>query len=377
MEYRQLGKTGLEVSAIGLGTEYLLDQPREIMDSVLNAAVKTGVNYIDLLYNGPRFWNDFGPMIRKYRAKVILAAHWGSGEVQGQHSNVRDQETCRRFFDRTLALVGNDYAELGLLMMVDDEALWDTWGQASLEHLARYQTQGRIGAIGMSSHKSTVALKAVRSGQLDVLMYPVNLASHTIAGNDELYQACADKGVGLVAMKPYAGGAFFLAEGSVFVNWVRAGGQGLQVEKAGPIRPTQCLAYVLSQPVSTVVPGVKSVDELQAALHFWEATEEEKDYSTVIASIHHYPPGQCVYCNHCLPCPSSIDIGQLIRLVDAAREEVTDELRAEYATLEIKASDCIECEECMERCPYEVDVIAKMQQAVELFEANAIEPLPL
>ena len=368
MEYRTLGRTGLEVSAIGLGTEYLLDQPRETMDSVLRAAVEAGVNYVDLLYNGPRFWNDFGPVIQQYRDKVVLAAHWGEGEVKGQHSNVRSQETCKQFFDDTLGLVGNDYVEIGMLMMVDTEELWDTWAQVSLQQLARYKERAQIGTIGMSSHKPAVALKAVRSGQIDVLMYPVHLASHAVEGNDELYQACADGGVGLVAMKPYAGGTFFLADGSVFVHWVCAGGGSLQVDKIGTIHPAQCLDYALSLPVSTVVPGVKNVEELEAALHYWEATEEEKDYSTVIASVHRYPPGQCVYCNHCLPCPPSIDIGQTIRLVDIAGDGITDELSARYDALKVKASECVECGVCLERCPYEVNVIAKMQMAVELFE---------
>ena len=336
----------------------------------MDTAVEAGVNYVDLLYNGASFWNDFGSVIRRHRDKIVLAAHWGCGEDKGQLANVRDQQVCKRFFEDTLARVGNDYVEIGLLMMVDDRDLWNTWGQESLERLARYRERGQIGAIGMSSHKSAVAIEAVRSGQIDVLMFPVNLASHTIEGNSDVYQACADNGVGLVAMKPYAGGKFFLADGSVFMHWIYAGGQSLQVEKIGAIRPAQCLDYVLSLPVSTVVAGDKSVEEMQAALHYWEASAEEKDHSEVIANIHHYPPGHCIYCNHCLPCPSAIDIGQAIRLIDMAQDGITDALLAEYAVLEVKASECTECRACLERCPCEVDVVAKMRTAVDLFEAG-------
>ena len=52
MEYRKLGRTGLNVSAIGLGTEHL-EKSRETMEEVLRTAVDAGVNYIDVLYSNP------------------------------------------------------------------------------------------------------------------------------------------------------------------------------------------------------------------------------------------------------------------------------------------------------------------------------------
>jgi uncharacterized protein len=253
-------------------------------------------------------------------------------------------------------------------MMVDTLDLWDTWAQESLEQLARYKQQGRIGAIGMSGHKANVALKAVQSGQIDVLMYPVNLASWAVQGNPELYEACARHGVGLVAMKPYAGGAFFLGEKSVVLYWFRSGGHALEVEKPRPITSVQCLSYALSQPVATIVPGVKNVQEFTAALHYLDATAEEQDYSAAITHIRPSPMGNCIYCNHCLPCPEGIDIGQTIHLLDLAQDGMTPTLRAQYSALPVAGSACIECSVCMERCPYEVDVPAKMRLVAALFE---------
>lgn len=367
MEHRVLGRTGLRVGALGLGTEYLLKQPPAVMDHVLETAAAAGVNYLDLLYSGSAFWDDFGPVFRPWRDRFVVAAHWGCGEVDGQLANVRDHAQCARFFDATLQHLGNDYAEVGMLMMVDTIELWDTWGRESLARLARYRAQGRIGAIGMSGHKAAVALPAVESGELDVLMYPVHLASGDVAGNGQLYEACRRHDVALVAMKPYAGGKLLQDQSSVFLHWIIAGGQALQVEKTTLVTPIQCLHYVLAQPVATVVPGVRDAAELRAALRYFHATEQEKDYHAVIGGIHHYPPGVCIYCNHCLPCPPGIDIGLTIRLVDEAQGHMTKELRQSYAALDVKPALCLECGDCLERCPYEVDVIAKMQAAVELF----------
>ena len=192
MQYRTLGRTGWRVSEIGLGTEYLLDQSPDVMAQVMQTATNAGVNFVDLLYNGPRFWNNFAPVMKQYRDKVRVAVHWGVGEFNGQLENVREQDVCQRFFDATMANLGNDYADVAMLMMVDRVELWDGWAQESLQRLLRMKEQGRIGAIGMSSHKAAAALKAIKSGQIDVLMYPVNLASQAIAGNnDVLDAACA------------------------------------------------------------------------------------------------------------------------------------------------------------------------------------------
>lgn len=111
---------------------------------------------------------------------------------------------------------------------------------------------------------------------------------------------------------------------------------------------------------------------MRATLHYLEATEAEKDWQAAIPLMHEGLSGHCVRCNHCLPCPVDIDIGQAILFVGFTQwDGVTDGLREWYGTLPVKASACTECGVCMERCPFGVDVIAKMREAVELFESTA------
>ena len=350
MEYRKLGRTGLAVSAIGLGTEHL-EQSRETMEEVLRTAVDTGVNYIDMVYGNPEadagFWDNFAPALRPYRDKLILAAHWGP-------SDLYDPDCCQRCFEDILARVGNDYAEVAILTVVDSEETWNGWARESLERLLRYKEQKRIGYIGMSGHTACTAITAVNSGLVDVLMYPINLIGHSDEDISALCQTCVDQAVGLVAMKPYHGGTLLFANG-----------------RPSGITPAQCLAYVLSLAVSTTVPGAKNVEEFRATLRYLEATNEEKEYRSVTANLHSLLAGQCTYCHHCVPCPQDIEIGWIIWHVDQARGGVTDELRGWYSGFPVKASACTECGVCMERCPFDVDIIAKMREAVEIFEAKA------
>jgi len=205
----------------------------------------------------------------------------------------------------------------------------------------------------MSGHTASTATRAINSGLIDVLMFPINIIQHSEEESKALCQACVEQNVGLVAMKPYYGGRLLFTGG-----------------KLTGITPSQCLAYVLSQPVSTTVPGVRNAEELRATLYYLEATDAEKDYSQ-IKDIRSYLAGQCVYCEHCHPCPQKINIARTIWLVDQTQEGITRELRSAYSKRRTKASECSECGVCMERCPFDVDVISKMRKAAELFETRS------
>jgi predicted aldo/keto reductase-like oxidoreductase len=348
MEYRRLGKTGLDVSAIGLGTEHLIQTP-ETMEEVMRVAVEAGINYIDVLYSNPEadaaFWDSIAPELRRYRDRLVLTAHWGPSDMYP------DPAVCQRCLEGLLERVGNDYFEVVMLTVVDSQEAWDGWAHESMARLLPFKEQGRVGTIGLSGHVAPIATQAVQSGLIDVLMYPINLLGHDDAAVQALYQACEAQDVGLVGMKPYHGGTLLYPNG-----------------EASGITPVQCLHYVLSHPVSTTVPGAKNAEELRATLHYLEATDEEKDYGAIPAHIHDYLEGQCVYCQHCLPCPQDIEIGWIIWHVDGARTGDVEGPRESYAGFPVKASACVECGECMARCPFEVDIIAKMHEAVALFE---------
>jgi len=86
METRTLGRTGLEVGVIGLGTEHL-DTTVQNMDAVLDLAVPAGANYVDVLFNDPtdahsEYWDAIGPAIRRHREDLVLAIHWGFSDHQ-------------------------------------------------------------------------------------------------------------------------------------------------------------------------------------------------------------------------------------------------------------------------------------------------------
>ncbi len=98
MQYRKLGQTDLNVSVIGLGTEYLVKASQETVTSVVHAAVDAGVNYFDVLFAKPDYRDHFGQAFKGLRDKVIITGHLPTTEgVEWCGQSFHDHLTRLRF----------------------------------------------------------------------------------------------------------------------------------------------------------------------------------------------------------------------------------------------------------------------------------------
>ena len=172
---------------------------------------------------------------------------------------------------------------------------------------------------------------------IDMLMFSINpgydykQGDFAIGEVDErmkLYQRCEASGVGISVMKAFSGGQLLNAKTSPFKE---------------ALTEYQCIKYALDKPaVLTVLPGIRGVEDLKRILGYFNASEEEKDYSILGSFAPKDANGMCVYCNHCHPCPVGIDIGLMNKYYDLAL--AGDELAVgHYKKLEIKADECVQC----------------------------------
>jgi len=371
LNHRTLGRTGLSVSEIGLGTEFLLGLPQDDAVGVVREAIDRGINYVDMFWAQPEFRDNMRAAFRGRRGDVYITAHLGSTVRDGQYAVSRDPRVCADFFHDYLDRMGTDHVDVLFVHNCNSAEDYETVSSpGGLVELARsFVQEGKARFVGFSCHNVVTALRVIESGAIDVLMFPVNLASYAVPGKEKLLPACAEHDVGLVAMKVYGGGSLLRDKRVVELQDFQMGRQEMpgapsHYELTAEITPVKCMAYVLDRPqVSTTVPGCESVAELHDALHVYEATAEEKEYAPILPAFTEFATGECVYCNHCLPCPSEIDIGRTISLLEQGKRELTAEIRASYAELEHDASDCIACGQCASRCPFGVDVIQKMEEA--------------
>lgn len=383
MEYKTLGRTGLEVSAIGLGTEHLRGQPRGTVVSTLRAAVDYGVSYFDVIFAMPEYLDHLREGFQGRRDQILLTAHLGSTDRGGQYYKTRTAKRCEASFLDVLQRLDTDYVDVLYLHNFNAANDWERASRSGYLDLAnRLRDGGRARFLGISGHYPEVMTQAVEGDIVDLIMFPINLFNHAMPGRTDLLDLCLKRNVGVVAMKPFGGGKLLHQRGTVRVPKYQAAGEAYKTRIPDEVGPVQCLSYVLAQRgVSMALPGVKNRAELAEALQTLEAAGAERDFSSLLAEFGRYVEGECTYCNHCLPCPVVIDIGLVTRLLDLVDGQppgiavggLTAELRTTYQALPVKASACTECGACTKRCPFGVDVVANMQRAVAVFETDARE----
>ena len=378
MRYRELGNTGLQVSEIGLGAEWLERHTEEEVKAVIQRCESYDINILDCWMSNPEVRTKIGNAICGHREKWVIQGHFGSTWQEGQYVRTRDLPKVKEAFQDLLTRLQTDYIDLGMIHFVDSEAEFRQVMEGEfLAYVKEQREKGVIRHIGMSTHNPQVAKLAALSGEIEMLLFSVNPAfdllppsedlndyfvesyGEGLAGIDplreELYKLCEQRGVGITVMKGYAGGRLFDARTSPF---------------GVALTPVQCLHYALTRPaVASVLVGYDTPAHVDAAVAYEAATEEERDYASVLAKApRHAYSGQCTYCGHCAPCPAGIDIAMVNKLYDLAamQPEVPATVRAHYQALSATAADCIACGGCETRCPFGVPVVERMEKAKAL-----------
>ena len=305
MNYTELGRTGLDVSVIGIGTEHMRGQPRETVVPTLRAAVEQGVNYFDVIFAMPDYLDQMREGFQGLRDRMLLAAHLGSTDRGGQYYKTRTAKRCESSFLNVLQRLETEYVDVLWLHNFNVLSDWDRASRSGFLDLAdRLRDEGKARFLGISGHYHGIMERAIESRLVDLIMLPVNLFNHAMPGRSGLLDHCSRRDIGVVAMKPFGGGKLLNKRGRLRVPKYQTRGETFQVKISSEVTPAQCLSYVLAQRgVTVALPGVKNEDELAAALHTLEVGEAERDFSSLLTDFGRYVEGECTYCNHCLPCP--------------------------------------------------------------------------
>ena len=379
MRYRRLGRTGLQVSEIGFGAEWM-GKPQEEVDAFVRVCEEAGINLVDIWMADPAMRSKLGHAMaeRGTRDRWIIQGHIGSTWQDGQYVRTRDMEVVRPAFEDLLARLETDHVELGMIHYVDDvDEFRGIMEGPFIEYVRQLHAAGTIGHVGLSTHNPDVAALAASCGEVEMVMFSVNPAFDTLpASNDievlfgdydndyegmnparaELYALCEREDVGLTVMKGFAGGRLFDAARSPF---------------GVALTPVQCIHYALTRPaVASILAGFSELSHIADAVRYETATDDEKDYASVLASApRHAYFGQCTYCGHCAPCAVGIDIATVNKFYDLAvmQDEVPASVREHYRALSVRADACVACRACETRCPFGVSIAERMGQAATLF----------
>jgi len=379
MIYRPIGNTGMSASIIGLGMEHLDNKLYETVESVINAALENEINIMDLFMPGETVRQNIGRALAGKRDKVLIQGHIGSTDINEQYDKSRDLKTVKKYFESLLRCLNTDYIDIGMLFFIDSEKdFTDIFDGDTLPYALELKQQGKIRALGASSHNPVIARKVVESGFVELLMFSINPAFDMAAADTyvldylegkvdiekkldpdraALYKLCEQKNAAITVMKTLGAGKLISAQHTPFGK---------------PLSVAQCIHYALTRPavVSTLI-GCANVEQVAEAAGYLKTGEEERDYSGVIKDFQGSMKGICVYCNHCLPCPAQLNIADVNKYLDIAlldEKNIPPSVASHYKALEHHASECTACGSCEERCPFSVPVMCNMKKAADLFE---------
>lgn len=333
MEYRVLGKTGLNVSRMGFGGIPIQRIDKEGTGTLIRKLHEDGVNYIDTARGYTVSEEYLGYALEGIRQDFVLATK----------SMGRTKAAMAADIETSLKNLRTDYIDLYQIHnpnAADFDAVQAPGG--ALEALQEAKAAGKIGHIGITLHSAELFEKAVLLDWVETIMFPYNIVE---TQGEELIRKCAENNIGFIAMKPLAGGA---------------------------IEDTSlALRYIVADPdVSVVIPGMATLEEAEqnlAAVNDGSVlTDAEK------AKIEKIRAGLgtqfCRRCNYCAPCTAGIGIPAVFILEGYySRYNLQDWAVARYQVMEKKASDCVGCGVCETRCPYHLPIREMLKKAETVF----------
>lgn len=351
MEYKELGSTGLKVSVLGFGCIKFRNCPENEVAAALNRALELGISFFDTARGYGTSEEMIGRAIGSRRSEFVLATK----------SHGRTAQDLASDLETSLRNLKTDHLDVLLLHTVSDPDCWNrVMGPGGgYEAALKAKERGEIRHIGVSIHRDLATMRrAIESGAFEVLMPAYSVLDPE--GSGALLPLARKRNLATVIMKPLSGGQLTSPPGP--------DGQPVSPDPvvAGALR------WVISNPhVCTVIPGMVSVRQVEdnvAAVERGPLSEAERTelIATVGSLRKSYRYGQaCLRCGYCQPCQEGINIPEVFRAADMARD-YPDNLKRMghdlYGTLEKKPSDCVECGQCVEKCPAGIDIPARLRE---------------
>ena len=333
MEYRVLGKTGLKISRLGFGGIPIQRIDAEGTKVLMHKMMDAGINYIDTARGYTVSEEYLGYALEGIREHFIIATK----------SMARTKEAMAADIEISLKNLRTDYIDLYQVHNPSPAQLEQVMAPGgALEALLEAKAAGKIGHIGLTAHSLDVFKTALDLDWVETFMFPYNIVE---SQGEKLIAKCAEKNIGFVDMKPLAGGA---------------------IEDA-----TLALRYICANDaVTVVIPGMAEEKELEqnmaAVNNTAPLTPEEK--AAFLEVRNQLGTNFCRRCNYCQPCAAGINISACFLFEGyLQRYGLGEWAKSRYATLPVKASACIGCGACEDRCPYNLPIREMLKKVAKDF----------
>ncbi len=316
MKRIELGRTGIEVTPVGLGVLTIgntqLDLPLEEGAQIVRYAYDAGINFFDTA----QYYETY-PYIRRAFAGIDCTENNPDRPIIASKSLELSYDAMEEAVEECLCELGLDYIDIFLLHEVRQDPDWESRAGA-WKCLREYKEEGVIGAIGVSTHHVDVVERMADVPACDIVFPLINYAGLGIRKGSEpgtaeemaaAIRRCMDAGKGVFAMKAFGGG-------NLSGNYRKA------------------LDYVRDLGVQSIMVGMGKTDEIDRLISWAEGTLPEDYAPDVSAKRIHVDQGDCEGCGACISrCPNKAIF------------------RNEQGLAQVDHDICLTCGYCAPVCP--------------------------
>lgn len=318
---RLLGKTNMKVNRVGFGGIPIQRITQEETNKVINELVDNNINFIDTARAYTISEEYIGNAIDGKREKFFIATK----------SMSRDYESMKRDIEISLKNLKTDCIDLYQIHNLKPEEYKTIFDKnKAYKALLEAREEGKIKYIGITSHSLETIEQSIEDEKFSTIQFPYNIIEDQA---DEVFKKANKKGIGIIVMKPLAGGAIDDAK--------------------------LAIKYILSKDyIDVVIPGMENIEQVRENVSVLRDTNITEDDESKIQEIRTIMGKRfCRRCEYCLPCPLKINIPQNFLLEGYyTRYNLKDWAKKRYKLLEVKASACVECGLCETKCPYELPI---------------------
>jgi len=335
LRYVILGKTGLEVSEAGCGCIPIIRLSTAEAVMVLRRAYDRGITLFDTANAYFDSEEKIGAAFDGLRSRLVIATK----------TLKRDRAGAEADIDLSLKRLRTDYIDLFQIHQLARESDYQTatGPDGALEAVFRAKQAGKVRHIGVTSHSIEMAARLVRTGLFSTIQFPFNfIESKPI---EELHPAARQDEMGILAMKPFGGGALDNAE--------------------------LCFKFLRQYPDVIPLPGFDAVEQVDQIAAIYEADNVVHPEDLTAMEKYRTELGQrfCRRCEYCQPCEQGVMVTMamiyptIVRRMSYARA-------ASFAAQAMESvRNCTECGECVKRCPYDLPVFEMIKEHLALYDA--------
>jgi len=335
---RKLGQIEIESFPIGFGGIPIQRVSETKAVEIIREAIKRGINFFDTARAYTDSEEKIGKSLSKIDKRIYISTKTPANTKKAALKDVK----------KSLKKLQLDKIDIYHLHNVSDQKTYQEMvlnPNGALSGLKEAKRMGLIDHIGITGHSIQLLKKALKTGQFSVTMFCYNFIENEC--EKDFLDFCRSKNIGMIAMKPFAGGRLNNAS----IN----------------------LKYILQQHDVIAIPGMEKIEEVRENVSIVNGQQVLTDKERELMDYYKdkFKTQFCRRCGYCQPCPEGVKIPVILRAQSfinrMPEKDLKDEEKAVYKAFQT-AYNCINCEVCIEKCPYNLPIPSLIENNINIIE---------